>query len=317
MTRQALEQKDFQFKKKTPLVSVVIPVYNHEAYVAAAIDSVLTQDYPAVELMVINDGSTDSTDKVVMEKLKASGGAFTYVSKQNEGVAKTLSVGLDAADGKYFIELCSDDIMTEGSIRKRVEYMEAHQEYDCVFANARIMDASGAPGEVIIKDGVGKPSHVTALHTFEQFVKSRTLMIMHTGIFKTERLRALGGIDTNFYSEDVYTRYLFARRANVGYLNEPVLYYRMHDTNISRGKPFWMRREKVMAFEKLLRDEDSEEMRPVIEEQLFLEYIKYLKAGLRHRIKKEDMISVAQRSLAMRPFSVKALYYRVRAIFMR
>src|SRR3990170_1745107 len=126
-------QRDF------PLVSIVVPAYNHEAYVVECLESVLAQDYPNIEFIVINDGSTDSTGQRIEEFLKKNGERFRYVSKPNEGLIKTLNLGITLASGKYFCEIASDDILIPDSVRKRVSYMEENQSLDVAFADAYIM----------------------------------------------------------------------------------------------------------------------------------------------------------------------------------
>ena len=95
----------------TPLVSVVIPAYNHEKFVGESIESALGQTYPRCELIVINDGSTDGTDHVIRDIHERTGDAFQYISKKHEGLVPTLNRGLERARGKYFVQFGADHVV--------------------------------------------------------------------------------------------------------------------------------------------------------------------------------------------------------------
>ncbi len=101
-------------KKDLPLVSVVIPVYNGSNYVAEAIDSVLAQTYPNVEIIVVNDGSTDGgeTEKIVL----SYGDKVRYFHKENGGVSTAVNFGIRQMCGEYFSWLSHDDLFTPEKI---------------------------------------------------------------------------------------------------------------------------------------------------------------------------------------------------------
>ena len=88
-----------------PKVSIVIPVYNGEDYLAYAIDSALSQTYENKEIVVINDGSTDNTDEIC----KSYGDKIRYFVKKNGGVASALNLAIEKMDGEYFSWLSHDD----------------------------------------------------------------------------------------------------------------------------------------------------------------------------------------------------------------
>jgi glycosyltransferase involved in cell wall biosynthesis len=90
---------------KNPKVSVVIPAYNHEKYVGEAIQSVLDQTFQDLELIIINDGSTDHTED---EILKFKDDRIRYYSQENQGLSATVNRGIELAQGEYFNFLPSD-----------------------------------------------------------------------------------------------------------------------------------------------------------------------------------------------------------------
>lgn len=107
--------------KEEPLVSVIIPVYNGADYLKEAIDSVLLQTYSNIELIVVNDGSTDGgeTEKIAM----SYGEKIRYFRKENGGVASALNKGIQEMSGEYFAWLSHDDIFYTEKIRRQVELL--------------------------------------------------------------------------------------------------------------------------------------------------------------------------------------------------
>lgn len=102
-----------------PLVSVIIPTYNYGKFVLSAIDSVKKQDYPNIEIIVIDDGSSDNTPQL-LEDLPN----IVYVRQRNQGLSAARNYGIHLAKGKYLQFLDADDLLDPTSIRKRVTFLE-------------------------------------------------------------------------------------------------------------------------------------------------------------------------------------------------
>jgi glycosyltransferase involved in cell wall biosynthesis len=108
-----------------PLISILLPVYNGEQYLEAAVHSVLSQDYPNYELIAINDGSSDGSELIITSILDAR---MLGVSQQNQGLAATLNRGIELAKGQYIARLDQDDLMLSTRLAKQVEYLESHPD---------------------------------------------------------------------------------------------------------------------------------------------------------------------------------------------
>lgn len=100
-----------------PLVSVVMPAYNSAQYITEAIDSVLQQDYPALEIIVVDDGSSDNTTKIVARY----GDKVSLLTQANQGSAAARNLGIRHANGKYIAFLDADDVWGPQKIRYQVE----------------------------------------------------------------------------------------------------------------------------------------------------------------------------------------------------
>lgn len=121
---------------KQPLVSIVIPAYNHGGYVEEAVRSVLGQDYPNIELIVIDDGSTDETSSV----LDRVPGTFTRLTQQNQGQAKTLKNGWELAKGDFIGYLSADDTLAPSAIRKSVAALTVHGNAVVSYCDFNLID---------------------------------------------------------------------------------------------------------------------------------------------------------------------------------
>ena len=83
-----------------PLISIIIPVYNAECYIRRCIESVLSQTYKEIQVILINDGSTDNTLSI-LEEYSISDSRIQLINKDNSGVSKTRNIGIDISDGEY------------------------------------------------------------------------------------------------------------------------------------------------------------------------------------------------------------------------
>ena len=123
-----------------PLVSVVIPTYNYAKYIAAAINSVLKQSYRNIELIVIDDGSTDDTADVIA----IYEGKLRYYFQKNQGLSAARNKGIELSNGRYIQFLDSDDILGADSIRSKVQHLNCNQNTAFVCcANQFIFEGKG------------------------------------------------------------------------------------------------------------------------------------------------------------------------------
>lgn len=122
-------------------ISVIIPAYNHEKYIGATISSVLEQSYSNFELIIINDGSTDNTEK---EILKFGDSRINYISQKNMGAHNTINKGIRLAKGDYVSILNSDDIYNTTRLEKCLNFLENREDYSVVITEVEGIDDKGA-----------------------------------------------------------------------------------------------------------------------------------------------------------------------------
>lgn len=109
---------------RSPLVSVILPTYNRDWSLKRAVDSVLAQDYPHIELIVVDDGSTDSTPSL----LAAYGNRLVSVRQANKGVSAARNTGIGQAEGEFIALLDSDDAWEPNKISRQVRFFDHHPE---------------------------------------------------------------------------------------------------------------------------------------------------------------------------------------------
>lgn len=129
--------------KKVPLVSILTPCYNSEKYILRMLDSILKQTYPNIELICIDDGSTDKTEKIIKEYIpifESNGKTLVYLYKEHKGQAAAVNAGLKIINGAYFGLLDSDDYLVDESIEKRVAALEENPNYGVVASDYFIVD---------------------------------------------------------------------------------------------------------------------------------------------------------------------------------
>jgi len=130
-----------------PLVSVLIPLYNHERFIERCLESVLEDGYSNIELIVIDDGSSDQSAQVAREWYKRRyekiGCRFEFHSRENRGVSATLNELFEHSQGEYIAYIASDDYLLPGSIKARLNYLQAHPEKLLVIADYQVVDADG------------------------------------------------------------------------------------------------------------------------------------------------------------------------------
>ena len=124
--------------ERQPLVSIITPAYNAEKYIKETIESVLGQTYKNWELIIVNDGSTDSTEEIIKS---FDDSRVVLLSQKNSGVSSARNLGMQSSKGKYITFLDADDVLPPESLKVRVDYLESHPDVDLIDGNISIKDA--------------------------------------------------------------------------------------------------------------------------------------------------------------------------------
>ena len=211
----------------SPRVSVVIPVYNREAYVGQSIDSVLAQTFGDFELLVIDDGSTDRTGAVVRGIRDSRLRLLCH--ERNQGLPRTRNAGIDAARGAYVAFLDSDDVALPTRLAKQVAFLEGHPAYAAVGAWIDWMDGGGRPLGRVKRRPLAAPD-VAALRLFRQGIENTASMA------RTDILRAYRHDERFEVSEDYELWARVAAEHPIANLPEVLVRRRAHAQQTSKDR---------------------------------------------------------------------------------
>ena len=199
----------------SPLVSVVMAAYNAEQYVGAALDSVLAQDYEPLEVVVVDDGSSDRTAEIVR-----SFSNVRYVHQENAGPAAARNRAFGESRGEFVAVLDSDDLMAPGRIRRQARYLCAHVDVGAVLGRQEWIDAPDwLPRDAVYGDPNGIPVGGAAM-------------------FRRSVLERLGGYDASFVQGEDTDLLIRMRELGIRHeiLSDVVLIRRYRPTSLTGGR---------------------------------------------------------------------------------
>lgn len=213
---------------RMPLVSVIMPIYNGAAYMEESIQSVLSQSYRNIELLICNDASTDSTAEII-ERLKGQDSRIKAIRNEvNSGIAISRNNLLDRISGKYFITQDCDDNMLPGKVAKQVEYMEAHPECGLCGTWARKVDEHTVP--------FGKIMHPITDTDIRINLLFQNSMVQPSVMVRSEFIKNYRYKGELLVCEDYDYWERLSAITKLYNIPEFLVQYRIHGTNISKSK---------------------------------------------------------------------------------
>ncbi|MDI3273908.1 glycosyltransferase family 2 protein [Pseudomonas sp. MDT1-16] len=212
--------------KQAPLVSIVAPCFNAQKYLEDAIKSIFAQDYPNIEVIIVDDGSSD--DSLAILKRLQQTYDFQLYSQPNQGVSAALNHGLRYAKGVYVSTPDLDDIMLPESVRIRADYLDQHPNVGCVGALISYMDSDG---------NTIKQQQRDQIHTynFDQVLRGAVVIGAPVALYRMKAMRS-----ADFYAPKLRVQdfQMTLRIARLGYeiheLPVCITRYRRHANNLSR-----------------------------------------------------------------------------------
>jgi glycosyltransferase involved in cell wall biosynthesis len=223
-------------------VSVLIPMKNTARYVRDAVTSVLSQDFRDVELLVVDDASTDAS-RAVVESIRDP--RIRLLTGQDRGVSAAWNVGLAVAIGEVLMQCDSDDLYPQGRIARQLRFLDAHPEFGAVCGPFSTMTPSGRSVADLWTDSA-QAEEIT-----QELLGGHTRTHLCAFAIRTEHLRALGGKREYFESaEDLDLQLRLAERCRIWYEPYGAYRYRLHDASVTHTQPSSRRR----FFEQYARD---------------------------------------------------------------
>jgi glycosyltransferase involved in cell wall biosynthesis len=234
-----------------PLVSVVMPSYNHEKFVSEAIESVLGQDFDDLELIIVDDASTDTSRQIIQKHAEEDARVRVILHETNCGIAKTVNDGIAVAQGKFLALTASDDVWMKDRLSKQLAVLESDEDL-IVWTEAEIIDESGQP---VVSAWDEFKSDVSAKQTgdfFHDLLGRWEFLIPSTMLFKRANL---GGIryDENLkYANDYKLNLELAAKYTFYLMSEPLTQYRIHASNVCGIRGFQGEAKRVNCQEIIM-----------------------------------------------------------------
>lgn len=224
-----------------PLISVIIPTRNRSAYLKQAIDSVCAQTYTNVEIIVVDDGSTDDTKNVV----KAYGTRLKYFTQERKGASAARNHGIAKAQGEYVAFLDDDDIYAPEKLQVCIDYFLHHPDVIWVCTGFSFIDAAGAP---LPRAAIVPAKEEITLHDIAMFTFINTCSV----VVRRANLQAVGGFPEGVtVSEDYHTWAKLLKGGKGAAIKNNLVYYRLHTGNTKL--PFWrILRENTRIIDAIL-----------------------------------------------------------------
>ena len=199
------------------LVSVIIPTYNMGNHILESIASLLNQTYKHIEIIVVDDGSTDNTEKLIKKLIKKQKN-IRYIKQSKQTNSAARNKGIKKSKGDYIIFLDADDDLPVKSIEYRVNYLEKYQNIDCVYGNTAYIDKKNKIKYI-------KKSYRN-IKPIDFLTFNATPFIPMTLMYKKNVFNKIGLFDTSIIrSQDADICYKSVKYLEIGYLNKTLYNY--------------------------------------------------------------------------------------------
>jgi len=210
-------------------VAVIIPAFNRARYIGQTIESVLQQTYANIEIIVVDDGSTDGT-REVLDAYSGKIKRLEHPGQQNRGQSASINLGIEYADGEYVCVLDSDDYWELDKIELQVRYLEQHPDVGLIYCNGTAVNSNGDYLYDIYTSGhreENKPERIL----LDCYIHLPSNSLMHMSV-----LRKAGCFDETLRAAQDHDMLIrVAEITRFGYLNKPLYHYRRHEESISKS----------------------------------------------------------------------------------
>jgi glycosyltransferase involved in cell wall biosynthesis len=217
-----------------PLVSVIVPTYNPGEYFVDCIESIYSQSYSNIQLIIIDDCSTDEF-RIRLNSIVAGRPCVIIRNEQNLGLNRTCNKAIREAEGKYTVILGHDDVMFSRRIEAQVSFFERYSNASAIFCNSKYLFGVRRSDDLVVSSLIKRkvfnftPSFAALVMGF-QFNSNGNML-------RTSLVKEVGGYDEVFKNHGESSLYLkLSLVGNVRYQDEALCWYRVHDQNMTRDQ---------------------------------------------------------------------------------
>jgi glycosyltransferase involved in cell wall biosynthesis len=231
---------------QSPAVTVVIPAYNSAQYISQTLDSIEAQSFSDYEVIVVNDGSSDSDQ--LEQALRSHPLEVTYLSQENKGVSAARNAAIQIARGEFYVQLDADDQLKPNYLEAQLEILKNNPDVVLVYPNATIVVA-GSEKELEFMEISPSQGEVS----FESLVRE-DCVVMTCVTARMNVIRDAGMFDEDLLSCEDFDLWLRIAKnhGRIVYHREPLVIYRRHAASLSADR-VWMGRYLLAVLEKCER----------------------------------------------------------------
>lgn len=232
------------------LVTVILGSYNHERYVAEAIESVLSQTFPDLELVIVDDGSTDSSRKIIEQYQTKDPRVRAFFHEKNMGIARTANDCLKQAKGRYLSFIGSDDVWYLHKLERQLDLMRCNED-KILWSEGQVIDSYGALTGQVVTQVIGsspkKSGNLFQELLIEDFIFGQSTLL------KTKYAQEIAFNEGYRYVNDHLFFIDLARKHDFLFMPEPLSKYRIHGQNTtSKNLDLWYK-ERITLRKTLLQ----------------------------------------------------------------
>lgn len=219
-----------------PLVTIGIPNYNYARFIIKCLNSIVLQTYENIQIIVVDDCSTDDSIQKIEEWMNAYKGNMSVrliKNSVNLGLTKNCNLILKNAQGKYFQPLDADDYLLPTKIEKQVGILENDQYTAMVYSNTAVINEIGEITNPDYCARIRYDKHNMPFGKIKESLLIFNFISLPSVLINTEYARQVGGFDENLRVQDYYMWLKLAEKYLIRYIPETLAYYRVHSSSMS------------------------------------------------------------------------------------
>lgn len=220
------------------LISIIIPIYNVEKYLNECINSVIGQTYKNLEIILINDGSTDESKKIC-KYFKSIDSRIILINSKNNGGGAAKNIGLDVCNGKYIMFVDSDDYIKKDMVEKL--YLTMHEKkVDIVQCNIYLLYKN--------KLKIKNKTPIKKIFSQEEFLcmtcKDWSYYVIYNKLYKRELIRDIRFPEGTIIDDEYFTYKIIGNAINIFEIEEPMYYYRQRKGSLMHNEDYKLKRDQ-------------------------------------------------------------------------
>lgn len=216
------------------LVSVIIPTYNNAKFINEAINSVLKQTYKNFEIIVVDDGSTDNTKRILESYIK--GNEIKYIYQENKGTSSAKNAGIKNSRGEYIKFLDSDDLLLPECLKLQIDFLERNKNFDIVYSNFYYFDNTGQ--KFVFANHLKNADKIRPTGDLLPYLLYGNFIAINTLLFKKEVMDKVGFFNEELsHHEDLeYLLRIAIKKIKFGYIHQFLASCYLRSDSLSTNK---------------------------------------------------------------------------------